>query len=160
MFDVGQRDLHAALKPVQGFAQARDLAISHQRALMKHDLPLVVGTPPYGRTPAQPLSLAQGVSQQVERRAKLGAMEVAGFPGVFRGLGQPLIENLQYVFPTVATTGGTDLPECFRSHPLEIQPCAAKFGSMKDRFTLAQRFKDAMQSGVGRELGFHGASPY
>ena len=65
----------------------RPLKCPHQRPLMKHDLPFVACATPDRAAPAHSLALLQGVREQARIRPELAAVEVAGFPGVFGGVG-------------------------------------------------------------------------
>src|SRR6185312_11097132 len=114
---------------------------------MEHDHPLATATPPDRAAPTHPFALLQGVGEQISIRPECAAVEVAGFPDVFGGIGDAVFEYVEDVGATVALAGGADFPE--------VGAGVAEFGAMEDRLAPTQFIEHAGQFGRGSEIGFH-----
>jgi hypothetical protein len=118
--------------------------ILHDRALVKENLPAIVGVLPKGRSTSHAIGLHQDIGEEVVIGTGRSTVEILGLPSIF-GWGVDAMVLRVFIalddcgddfFPAIAATGCTDFPKGGIGHLLKILARGAKFRVVENGFTL------------------------
>src|SRR5580704_4930807 len=133
--------------------RARLLVCLDEGTLVIQHLPSGGGVAPKRGTAGDPLSLMQGVGNQIIIRGDFPALEIARQPFRFLGIRRSVLQRIQHELPAVAPARGAHFPEIRIGHGLVVPARCAEFRMVKDGLAQLQFLEDGEQlrRGHGRD---------